>query len=66
LTVLGAVDSLPLGVTEKPEEKEPSAGQGVSEGPRYYDYGPGSDFGGLARVLHDGHEVALFFSVLGS
>jgi hypothetical protein len=35
LTVLGAVDSLPLGVTEKPEEEEPSAGQGVSEGPRF-------------------------------
>jgi hypothetical protein len=33
LTVLGAVDSLPLGITEKPEEEEESnAGQGVSEG----------------------------------
>ena len=63
LTVLGAVDSLPLGVTEKPEDKPPSSGQGVSEGPRYYDYGPGSDFGGLARLVHDGHEVALFFYV---
>jgi len=45
LTVLGAVDSLPIGLTEKPEEGEPSAGQGVSEGPRFYDYGPGSDSG---------------------
>ena len=63
VTVLGAVDSLPLGVTEKPEEEEPSAGQGVSEGPRFYDYGPGSDFGVLARLTRDGREVALFFYV---
>jgi hypothetical protein len=61
LTVLGAVDSLPLGVSEKPAEEEPSAGQGVSEGPRYYDYGPGSDFGALARLTRDGREMALFF-----
>ncbi len=36
-TVLGAVDSLPLGLSEIPEEEEPaegSPGQGVSEGPR--------------------------------
>jgi hypothetical protein len=63
LTVLGAVDSLPLGVIEKPQEQEPKAGQGVSEGPRYYDYGPGSDFGGLARLTHDGRDIALFFYV---
>ena len=62
LTVLGAVDSLPLGVTERPEEA-PSAQQGVSEGPRYYDYGPGSDFGTLARITRDGREAALFFYV---
>jgi len=61
LTVLGAVDSLPIGVTEKPEEQVPTAGQGVSEGPRYYDYGPGSDFGTLARLTRDGREIALFF-----
>jgi uncharacterized protein DUF3943 len=61
LTVLGAVDSLPLGVTEKPEDPESSAGQGVSEGPRFYDYGPGSDFGTLARLTRDGRDVALFF-----
>jgi hypothetical protein len=61
LTVLGAVDSLPLGVEEKPEEQEPSAGQGVSEGPRYYDYGPGSDFGTLARLSRGGRDVALFY-----
>jgi Domain of unknown function (DUF3943) len=63
LTVLGAVDSLPLGVTERPEEETSSAGQGVSEGPRYYDYGPGSDFGTLARLTRDGREVLLFFYV---
>jgi uncharacterized protein DUF3943 len=63
VTVLGAVDSLPLGVTEKPDEEEPTAGQGVSEGPRFYDYGPGTDFGGLARLTRDGREVALFFYV---
>lgn len=64
LTVLGAVDSLPLGVNEEPEdETESSAGQGVSEGPRFYDYGPGSDFGTLARLTHDGREVVLFFYV---
>ena len=46
LTVLGAVDSLPLGVTEPPERKRNrDAGQGVSEGPRFYDYGPGATFG---------------------
>ena len=63
LTVLGAVDSLPLGVTEKPDEGPSNAGQGVSEGPRFYDYGPGSDFGTLARLAHDGRDVALFFYV---
>jgi len=46
LTVLGAIDSLPLGLTEVPEEEATGeGGQGVSEGPRFYDYGPGSDFG---------------------
>jgi hypothetical protein len=55
LTVLGAIDSLPLGVTEKPQEDEGQgdAGQGVSEGPRFYDYGPGSNFGGIAYLSRD-------------
>jgi hypothetical protein len=61
LTVLGAVDSLPVDVTETPKEEESSAGQGVSEGPRYYDYGPGSDFGTLVRLTRDGRDIALFF-----
>jgi Domain of unknown function (DUF3943) len=64
LTVLGAVDSLPLGITERPEEpeepEEPGAGQGVSEGPRFYDYGPGSTFGGLAHFSRDRHLFAAF------
>jgi hypothetical protein len=62
LTVLGAVDSLPLGVTEVPEEPEPaedSPGQGVSEGPRYYDYGPGSTVGVLAHFSRDERPFAV-------
>jgi hypothetical protein len=61
LTVLGAIDSLPLGVSEKPEEgeEEGDAGQGVSEGPRFYDYGPGSNFGVAATVTRDGRPVAV-------
>ena len=53
--MLGAIDSLPIGVTEVPEEghEEPSGGQGVSEGPRYYDYGPGSTFSFRAILNHD-------------
>jgi hypothetical protein len=50
-------------VEQKPEEVESKAGQGVSEGPRYYDYGPGSDFGTLARLTRDGREAVLFFYV---
>ncbi len=55
LTVLGAIDSLPLGVEEVPEEEEEnrSGGQGVSEGPRFYDYGPGSKFTLRALLLRD-------------
>ena len=46
LTVLGAIDSLPLGRRAKCLRKnsDPERRQGVSEGPRYYDYGPGSKF----------------------
>jgi hypothetical protein len=54
VTVLGAIDSLPLGMTERPTEPESGgAGQGVSEGPRYYDYGPGSTFGAIAHFSRD-------------
>jgi hypothetical protein len=62
LTVLGAIDSLPLDVEEVPEdEPESSAGQGVSEGPRYYDYGPGSKFTLRALLLHDTVPFAVLF-----
>ena len=62
VTVLGAVDSLPVGVSERPEDEEEAPGA-PSSGPRYYDYGPGSDFGGLARLSRDGREFAMFFYV---
>jgi hypothetical protein len=62
LTVLGAIDSLPLGVTERPEEPESGgAGQGVSEGPRYYDYGPGSNFGVTAIFSRNSRPFATLF-----
>jgi hypothetical protein len=58
-TVLGAIDSLPPGITEPPPRPEgPGAGQGVSEGPRFYDYGPGSTFGALANFSRDGRLFA--------
>jgi hypothetical protein len=64
LTVLGAVDSLPVELDEAPEEpetpEEGGAGQGVSEGPRFYDYGPGSNFGALATVYRDARKIASF------
>lgn len=62
LTVLGAIDSLPLGVEEKPvDEPENSAGQGVSEGPRYYDYGPGGNFSGRITLTRDRGSLATVF-----
>jgi hypothetical protein len=62
LTILGAIDSLPLGLTERPEEPDtPSGGQGVSEGPRYYDYGPGSNFGANVNLSRDHRLIAAFF-----
>ena len=63
VTVLGAVDNLPLGVTERPPRPEPGpgGGQGVSEGPRFYDYGPGTTFGALAQFSRNGR---LFSAVL--
>ena len=64
LIALGAVDSLPIGVTSPPVEEEPpdgeSPGQGVEEGPRFYDYGPGAVFGGAASLAHDGHTWVAF------
>jgi len=64
VTVLGAVDSLPPGATpgEPPPEEptDPDAGQGVSTGPRFYDYGPGTNFGGLFFLRHGARPFLLF------
>ena len=60
VSVLGAVDSLPLGITEPPPAPEgPGGGQGVSEGPRYYDYGPGATVGAVASFSRDQRPFAL-------
>jgi Domain of unknown function (DUF3943) len=62
LTVLGAIDSLPLGVEEVPDEEEEAgegAGQGVSEGPRFYDYGPGANFGAVTQFTRGGRPIAV-------
>jgi hypothetical protein len=60
LTALGAVDSLPPGETVPIEEPpdEGDAGQGVSEGPRFYDYGPGGTFGAGADFTRNGRSFA--------
>jgi hypothetical protein len=61
LTVLGAINSLPPGVDAAPDEEvDPDAPQGVSEGPRHYDYGPGSNFSGAAILTRDRDIVAAF------
>ncbi len=61
LTVLGAINSLPPGVSVAAEEEvDPDAPQGVSEGPRNYDYGPGSNFSGAAILTRDRDIVAGF------
>jgi hypothetical protein len=53
VTVLGAVDSIPLeGITPEPEPP-PDAGQGVSTGPRFYDYGPGGSLTGTLVLRRD-------------
>jgi hypothetical protein len=46
VTVLGAVDS--VGQSNTPTQ---TGHEGEDEGPRQYDYGPGSTFGGIARLL---------------
>jgi hypothetical protein len=43
------------------EEPESDAGQGVSEGPRFYDYGPGSKYTFRALLLHDRAPFAVAF-----
>jgi hypothetical protein len=51
-TILGAVDSIPPG--EEKVEPDPDAPQGVSTGPRYYDYGPGSNAGAYLTLTRNG------------
>jgi hypothetical protein len=61
VTVLGAINSLPPGEEIVPEEEpDPDTPQGVSEGPRFYDYGPGSNVGGGAVLTRDRHVLASF------
>ena len=61
LTILGAVDSVPLEGSAVPEEPPAEdAGQGVSTGPRYYDYGPGANFGGFLTLQRDGRNFFIF------
>ena len=62
VTVLGAIDSLPVGLSERPEDEGTGdAGQGVSEGPRYYDYGPGSNFGVTAIFSRNNRPFTTLF-----
>ncbi len=63
VTVLGAVDSKPLpGVSAPvvPEEPAEEPGQGVSVGPRFYDYGPGTNFGGFLDLRRNGGQFLTF------
>jgi len=52
LTILGAVDSVPPEGSVVPDASG-DAGQGVSTGPRFYDYGPGTNFGGAFELRRD-------------
>jgi Domain of unknown function (DUF3943) len=58
-TILGAVDSIPIASTVVPEGEE-DAGQGVSTGPRNYDYGPGGNLGAFLVLRHDTRQVLTF------
>jgi hypothetical protein len=59
LMVLGAVDSVPLGGV--PEAPPPSESEdGHSTEPRLYDYGPGTNFGGIIDVRRDGRTFFTF------
>jgi len=52
VTILGAIDSIPLGGKTE-EVVDPNAPQGVSTGPRYYDYGPGGNLGAFFTIRRD-------------
>ena len=49
-TILGAVDSVPPGTEIVEPDPDPDAGQGVSTGPRFYDYGPGVNAGAFLTL----------------
>ncbi len=57
VTLLGAVDSRPFNPPATSLPQQGSTGQGVSDEPRRYDYGPGWTFGASATVSRGGHEV---------
>ena len=61
LTILGAVDSLPLDVTEVPDPEEGSDdSESANSGPRFYDYGPGGNFGVVMQLSRDNRVVTGF------
>ena len=62
VTVLAAVDSVPLGATPPDEnvEEPESPGQGVSTGPRFYDYGPGTNASAFLQFQRDGRGFLTF------
>ena len=59
LTILSAVDSIPLGVPT--EECGGASGTEHATGPRCYDYGPGGNFGVVAQFSRDQRVFAGFF-----
>jgi hypothetical protein len=61
LTILGAVDSLPPGVEEVPVPEEGDDSHSANSGPRFYDYGPGGNFGVTTQLTHDKQIIAAFF-----
>ena len=61
LTALAGVSSEPLEEIEVPLLPEEKRGQGVSEGPRTYDYGPGTTFSGTAAFRYNGRAFALLY-----
>ena len=59
VTALGAVDSRPLVEPPAPVHAPSESGQGISEGPRTFDYGPGSNFAATVVFRYDGREFAV-------
>jgi hypothetical protein len=59
VTALGAVNSVPLVPLDLPDSDPSEGGQGISEGPRTFDYGPGSNFAASAVFRYDDREFAV-------